>query len=222
MPTGLIAIPKVSAAPLFLTSGSGSTTTGGANMSPVCTLSVAQAGGAIVALTCRHTNWNNTLSAKTVTSDLGSTFTEIPGSYTVRGVSGQRLGHVVLFYCQNPAIGLHTLSGNVQAAQSFTRATVLAAFYGNVVGYTNLATQSTTGNQAVSRGITSALGNIPFIAVTTGATMTGWNWTNRETQDSDQNLIGDRGITGAAGVINFTTTSTGHTVAAAGVDLIAA
>lgn len=222
MPTLYVPLMKVNAAPIFLTSGSGFTTTGGSNMSPQCTLNVAQQGGAIVALTTRHTNWLNTLTAKTITSDLGSTFTEIPGSDTVRGVSGQRQGHVVLFYCQDPAIGLHTLTGNVQASQSFTRANVLAAFYGNVAGYTNLATQSTTGNQAVNLSVTSALGNIPFIAVTTGATMTGWNWNNRETQDSDQNLIGDRGITGAAGVINFTTTSTGHTVAAAGVDLIAA
>lgn len=222
MPTGLIGVPKVSAAPLFLTSGSGFTTTGGSSMSPVCTLSVAQAGGAIVALTCRHTNWNNTLTAKTITSDLGSTFTEIPGSDTVRGVSGQRSGHVVLFYCQNPAIGTHTLTGNVQAAQAFTRANVLAAFYGNVIGYQNLATQSTTGNQAVALAVTSTAGNIPFIGVTTGATMTGWNWNNRDTQDSDQNLIGDRGITAVTGTVNFTTSSSGHTVAAAGVDLIAA
>lgn len=222
MPSGLIGMPKTSALPLFLTSGSGTTTTGGSNMSPACTLNVAQAGGAIVALTCRHTNWNNTLTAKTITSSLGSVFTEIPGSDTVRGVSGQRLGHVILFYCQNPALGLHTLTGNVQAAQSFTRANIEAAFYGNVIGYQNLATQSTTGNQAVNLAVTSTAGNIPFIGVTTGATMTGWNWTNRETQDSDWNLIGDRGITAVSGAVTFSTSSTGHTVAAAGVDLIAA
>lgn len=222
MPTCLIAPPKVSAAPIFLSSGSGTTTTGGASMSPQCTVNVAQAGGCIVALTCRHTNWNNTLTAKTVVSNLGSTFTEIPGSDTVRGVSGQRLGHVVLFYCQNPAIGLHTLTGNVQAAQAFTRANILGAFYGNVIGYQNLNTQSTTGNAAVNLSITSNAGNIPFIGVATGSAMDGWNWTNRETQDSDSNLIGDRGITAVTGAVAFTTTSASHSVAAAGVDLIAA
>lgn len=222
MPTCLIAPPKVSAAPIFLSSGSGTTTTGGASMSPQCTVNVAQAGGCIVALTCRHTNWNNTLTAKTVVSNLGSTFTEIPGSDTVRGVSGQRLGHVVLFYCQNPAIGLHTLTGNVQAAQAFTRANILGAFYGNVIGYQNLNTQSTTGNAAVNLSITSNAGNIPFIGVATGSAMAGWNWTNRETQDSDSNLIGDRGITAVTGAVAFTTTSASHSVAAAGVDLIAA
>jgi len=222
MPTCLIGVPKTSAAPLFLASGSGLTTTGGASMSPQCTSNVAQAGGCIVALTCRHTNWNNTLTAKTVVSDQGSVFTEIPGSDTVRGISGQRLGHVVLFYCQNPAIALHTLTGNVQAAQSFTRANIEAAFYGNVIGYQNLATQSTTGSQAVALSVTSTAGNIPFIGVTTGAAMTGWNWTNRETQDGDLSLIGDRGITAVTGAVNFSTTSTGHNVAAAGVDLIAA
>lgn len=222
MPTCLIAPPKVSAAPLFLTSGSGTTTTGGSNMSPQCTINVAQAGGCIVALTGRHTNWINTYDVKTVTSNLGSVFTEIPGSDTVRGVSGQRIGHVILFYCQNPAIGAHTLTGNIQASQALSRANILAAFYGNVIGYQNLNTQSTTGNQAVNLSVTSTAGNIPFIAVTTGASMTGWNWTNRETQDADNNLIGDRGITAVTGAVNFSTTSTGHTVAAAGVDLIAA
>ncbi len=222
MPTALIGIPKTSAAPLFLASGSGFTTTGGSNMSPQCTVNVAQAGGCIVALTCRHTNWNNTLTAKTVVSDQGSVFTEIPGSDTVRGISGQRLGHVVLFYCQNPAIALHTLTGNVQADQSFTRANIEAAFYGNVIGYQNLATQSTTGSQAVALSVTSTAGNIPFIGVTTGAAMTGWNWTNRETQDGALSLIGDRGITAVTGAVNFSTSSTGHNVAAAGVDLIAA
>lgn len=221
MPSGLLSLMS-KAPPVFLASGSGFTTTGGSNMSPQCTLNVAQQGGAIVALTTRHTNWINTLTAKTITSDLGSTFTEIAGSDTVRGVSGQRQGHVILFYCQNPAIGTHTLTGNVQASQAFSRANILAAFYGNVSGYQNLATQSTTGNQAVNLSVTSTAGNIPFIGVTTGAAITGWNWTNRETQDSDNNLIGDRGITAVTGSVSFTSTSSNHTVAAAGVDLIAA
>ena len=221
MPFGLLR-PIKAPPPVFLASGSGTTTTGGSNMSPTCTLVVAQTGGgAIVALTGRHTNWNNTYTAKTVTSNLGSVFTEIPSSDTVRGPSGQRQGHVILFYCQDPVLGTHTLTGNIQASQAFSRANILAAFYGNVVGYQNLATQTTTGSATVNLSITSTAGNMPFIGVTTGAAMTGWNWNNRETQDGDNNLIGDRGVTAVTGSVSFTTSSS-QSVAAAGVDLIAA
>lgn len=220
MPFGLLR-PVKAPAPVFLASGSGTTTTGGSNMSPTCTLVVGQTGGAIVALTGRHTNWNNTYTAKTVTSNLGSVFTEIAGSDTVRGPSGQRQGHVILFYCQDPALGTHTLTGNVQASQAFTRASILAAFYGNVVGYQNLNTQTTTGSATVNLSITSTAGNMPFIGLTSGGAETGWNWNNRETQDGDNNLIGDRGVTAVSGAVSFTTTAS-VSVAAAGVDLIAA
>lgn len=223
MPMGYVGLLQKSPA-AFESSAFGSNTTGSSNISASTTsvISVTKPGAIIAVLEGRHSNWVNTYNVKTITSNLGSTFTEIPGSDTVRGPSGQRTGHTILFICLNPAIGDHTLSGNIQASQSLTEIDVFGAFYSNIVGWQNLTTQSTTGNSAINLSITSAVGNIPFIGVNTNNAMAGANWTERATLASNNGKVGDKGLTATAGAVSFTTSSTGHTVAACGVDLIAA
>lgn len=224
MATGVLpVISKLKPPPAFETSAFGESSSGSSNISAITAspLVVAKKGAAIVALVGQHTNWVNTYSTKTVTSDLGSTFTEIAGSDTVRGPSGQRQGHVILFYCQDPVIGSHTLTGNVTASQALTRLRIMACFYSNIGGYQNLTTQSTTGSAAVNLSIPSVAGNIPFMAMGANGTATGVNWTDRANATNLSDRCGDRGLTAADGNVLFSS-SNSLGICVAGVDLIAA
>lgn len=221
MATGILpVISKLRTSPAWESSAFGESSSGSSNISAITAtpVHVAKAGGLIVALIGRHTNWINSYTTKTVTSDQRSTFTEIPSSDTVRGPSGQRNGHVILFYCQNPVIGEHTLTGNVTASQSLAGLRICASFASNVGGYRNLATQSTTGSAAVNLAITASAGSLTYMGLGENGAATGINWTDLSASGDLVDRAGTLGLVAADGTVTYTSSST-QGVCAAGVEL---
>lgn len=219
MPTCLVAPPAVDLTPGWVSGQSAASATNTTNATANATLTVARHGAFVCGVITHHGNWIPTLGSKSLVSNLGSTFTELAD--VRRGIPGQDNGHVILYYCQDPVVGTHTLTANVTAGQGFDMF-LLANFYKNIAGYRSLTTQTSGGsNAAVNLGIASNAGNIPFAAISADPIPAGQNWNARQNSANNFRMTGDRGVTVATGTVSFSSSSTNHWVAAAGIDLIA-